>query len=82
MIEIIREAFERETATTFGVTSKETVARYTTGGNKGQYKNPNVEDHWQTFQEGWEAAVKHLKNKKNESFSDIMAVSGDFDPRN
>jgi len=74
---IIREAFEKVSASSFGTTS-DIIKK----NSKGEYKNPNVEDHWQTFQEGWEAAIEHLKNKKNESFSDIMAVSGDFDPRN
>ena len=81
----IREAFEKVTASTFGVTSKETVARYTSGANAGQYKNPTVEDHWQTFQEGWEEAVNFIKNKEtschSDKYSDTIST-GKKDPRN
>lgn len=51
--------------------------RYSTG----EYVTPVIEDHWQTFQEGWEAAIDFLKKKTNPDFSDIVSDGG-FDPRN
>jgi hypothetical protein len=47
----------------------------------GEYVSDSLEDHWQTFQEGWEEAVKYLKNKDNDSYSDIKSTGG-MDPRN
>mgnify|MGYP003351581964 CR=1 FL=1 len=75
MSKIIREAFEKESAPSFGTTS-EIIKK----NSKGEYKNPTVEDHWQTFQEGWEAAINHLKNKKGGGYSDIVSDGG-MDPR-
>ena len=81
----IREAFEKVTASSFGVEMKGTVLRYTSGDNVGQYKNPTVEDHWQTFQEGWEEAVNFIKNKEtschSDKYSDTIST-GKRDPRN
>lgn len=48
----IREAFERITAPAFG-----REFEYRKKGN-GEYANGALEDHWQTFQEGWEAAIE------------------------
>lgn len=48
----IREAFERITAPAFG-----REFEYRKNGN-GEYENGSLEDHWQTFQEGWEAAIE------------------------
>jgi hypothetical protein len=56
----IRELFEKVTAPSFGLSvlsfdgSKEIYPRLP----NGEYSNPTVEDHWQTFQEGFECAVK------------------------
>jgi hypothetical protein len=50
----IREAFERITAPNFrDVDGKFSCQR----NSHGEYVNPGLEDHWQTFQEGWEAAI-------------------------
>lgn len=46
----IREAFERITAPAFC----KTIARTP----DGEYFDSGLEDHWQTFQEGWEAATE------------------------
>jgi hypothetical protein len=50
----IREAFERITVPTFGLENAIYLRRKT----DGSYVNPKLEDHWQTFQEGWEAAIE------------------------
>jgi hypothetical protein len=76
MTNIIREAFENESAAAFGIASN-MMQKYPSG----EYKNPTVEDHWQTFQEGWKAAVEHLKGKTNSSYSDLTS-NGGMDPRN
>lgn len=47
----------------------------------GEYVSDALEDHWQTFQEGWEEAIKHLKNKQNHQYSDLVSTGGQ-DPRN
>lgn len=50
----IREAFERICVPAFKSDS------YGTGARKlnGEYAMATLEDHWQTFQEGWEAATE------------------------
>ena len=53
----IREIFEQVTLVNF---SREEVD--TTRLVNGQYRNPIIEDHWQTFQEGWEEGIKWFKN--------------------
>lgn len=47
---------------------------------KGEYVSDTLEDHWQTFQEGWEEAVKYLKNKNDPGYTDIVS-NGGMDPR-
>lgn len=70
----IREVFEKVTAPSFGCELAPPRK------NKGVYDNPILEDHWQTFQEGWEEAIKHLKNKSNSCYTDIVGDGG-MDPR-
>ena len=70
----IRQAFETVSAPSFG--HELTFPK----NKKGEYVNPILEDHWQTFQEGWEAAVEHIKQKHNPEFSDIVSDGG-WDPR-
>lgn len=70
----IREAFEKVTAPTFGCQLAPPIK------NKGVYSNPILEDHWQTFQEGWEEAIKYLTNKNNPCYSDLISGGG-IDPR-
>lgn len=50
----IREAFEKVSAPNFG-TDRFTFQR----NSVGEYFHPVLEDHWQTFQEGWEEAIKY-----------------------
>ena len=52
----IREAFERISAPAFG-----REFEYRKKSN-GEYENGALEDHWQTFQEGWEAAIEDVSN--------------------
>lgn len=50
----IREAFERITAPAFVFDPNTRPARKP----NGEYIKTLLEDHWQTFQEGWEAAIE------------------------
>ena len=52
----IREAFEKISAPNFGFGHELTFPR----NEKGEYINPTLEDHWQTFQEGWECAIENM----------------------
>lgn len=72
----IRQAFEQECYPSFGVTSGHSLRRKPSG----EYVSDTLEDHWQTFQEGWEAAVAHLKQKTNVNHTDV-ASDGGLDPR-
>ena len=66
MNQIIREAFEAHTLPNFR--------------NDESYDD-TIEDHWQTFQEGWESAIKFLKEKENNNYTDIISTGG-YDERN
>lgn len=73
----IRKAFEKICVPSFGLNAFRSNI-------DGEYTNPTMEDHWQTFQEGWESAILSLKNKKNQEFSDIFSdivSTGRRDPR-
>jgi len=67
MKDIMREAFERDCFPNFVNIS--TLER----NSKGEYVSSTLEDHWQTFMEGWDAAIEHLKNKHNPSYTDIIS---------
>lgn len=73
----IREAFEKVCYPSFGVTSGYSLRLKP----NGEYVSDSLEDHWQTFQEGWECALNHLKTKTNPDYSDIVSDGG-MDPRN
>lgn len=74
----IREAFERVSAPSFG--HELTFPK----NSRGEYVNPTLEDHWQTFQEGWESAVKYVKHRstspRTDKYTDLVSDGG-FDPR-
>lgn len=72
----IRKAFEEVCAPNFSVGYLDLSKN-----KKGEYLNGVLEDHWQTFQEGWECALNHLKNKNNPCYTDIIS-DGRMDPRN
>ena len=40
----------------------------------GEYHNPAIEDHWQTFQEGTEIALEECLKYIDDSFGDIDYV--------
>lgn len=76
MNDAARKAFEEVSAPNFGWGGNPSLRR----NKDGTYVDHQLEDHWQTFQEGWEEAVKYLKDKENESFSDMLSDGG-YDPR-
>ena len=73
----IREAFEAVTYSSFGGTGGHGLRRRL---DTGAYVSDMLEDHWQTFQEGWEEAIKYLQNKSNSCYTDIVS-DGEMDPR-
>jgi hypothetical protein len=74
MKQLIREAFETYTLPNFRDSK---VVFF-----NGEYNNDTVQEHWETFQEGWESAVKVLQaNKINSDYTDILSTGG-YDPRN
>jgi hypothetical protein len=76
MSDPMRDLFENMVYPSFGVTSGHSLRRKP----NGEYVSDALEDHWQTFQEGWECAIEYLKIKDNEQYSDIMSDGG-MDPR-
>lgn len=76
MNDVIRRAFETVCVPNFTISNRIDFSR----NDRGEYTNPLFEDHWQTFQEGWEEAVKHLKNRSNSDYTDIVSTGG-MDPR-
>jgi hypothetical protein len=73
----IRKAFEETTSVNFHDNSVKLIRN-----ERDEYINPTLEDHWQTFQEGWECAIAFIKevNEMN-TYTDIKS-DGDLDPRN
>ena len=61
MTDQIRKAFEKVTYLSLRATGHGLNRRQ----DNGQYVSDTLEDHWQTFQEGWEEAIKCLQNKDN-----------------
>lgn len=59
---VIREKFEAVTLPAFGIQDGSPV------NENGEYKAP-IEDHWNTFQEGWEEAVKECLRFFNEDYT-------------
>ena len=54
VLELIRQEFEAISAPAFG---REFEYRKK---DNGEYENGALEDHWQTFQEGWAAAMNQI----------------------
>jgi len=85
MNDIIREKFEDITLRSFAgddgcVYDYQNEKRIWSRKPNGEYVSGNVEDHWQTFQEGWLAAIEYLTNKTNSCYSDLVSDGG-MDPR-
>lgn len=55
----VRKAFESVCVPNFGFKENGIDRRL----DNGQYLNNVIEDHWQTFQEGWECAIEFGKTK-------------------
>jgi hypothetical protein len=72
----VRQAFETVCYPNFGVSSGHSLRRKPSG----EYVSDSLEDHWQTFQEGWEEAMNYLKNKDNPNYTDVVSDGG-RDPR-
>lgn len=66
-----REFFEKITCPNFG------IYEVTKRKKNGEYLSDIVEDHWQTFQEGWDCAIEYLKNKtvstNSDKYTDIVS---------
>lgn len=75
MKDIIREAFETVCFPNFGLLNSGLERDH-----QGIYYNHTVEDHWQTFQEGWDSAIEYLKNKESVGYKDTIS-NGGYDPR-
>ncbi len=80
MIDPMREAFETITYSTLNIAGSCTGHGLRRKLN-GEYVSDLLEDHWNTFQEGWEEAVKYLQNNQNDNYTDIVS-NGGMDPRN
>jgi hypothetical protein len=74
---IIRKYFEETAAEHFPYSDVKLIRN-----EDDEYINPTIEDHWQTFQEGWECAILFIKevNEMN-TYTDIKSDGG-MDPRN
>lgn len=59
-ITIIRAAFERTTAPCFVYGVQDHPLR----NAAGYYVSPVLEDHWNTFQEGWMEALNYVNHNK------------------
>ncbi len=75
----MREAFENVTYLSLQCAGSPTAHGLRRKPN-GEYVSDALEDHWQTFQEGWEEAIRHLTAKANASYTDIVSTGG-VDPR-
>jgi hemerythrin-like domain-containing protein len=60
----VRQAFESRCYPSFDGTGAYKLRR---NHQTGEYLNPVLEDHWNTFQEGWECAEEYLARQKVES---------------
>jgi hypothetical protein len=80
MTDPIRKAFEEVTYLTLNIAGTSTGHGLRRKIDTGEYVSDLLEDHWNTFQEGWEEAIKYLQNKNNPCYSDIIGDGG-MDPR-
>jgi hypothetical protein len=68
MTDLVREIFETTTAELLGIPNYSKECIYDFKAKKkvwvrkpnGEYLSTVLEDHWQTFQEGWDAALEYL----------------------
>jgi len=79
MNNLMKKAFEEITYPTLNIAGSHTGHGLRRKEN-GEYVSDLLEDHWNTFQEGWEAALEMLKQKTNNQYSDVVSDGG-MDPR-
>ena len=74
----VREAFESITYLTLNIAGSCTGHGLRRKPN-GEYVSDLLEDHWNTFQEGWEEAIKYIAETKaywNVRYNDPTGSSG------
>lgn len=72
MTDLVRAIFEATTAELLGIPNYSKECTYDFQAKKkvwvrkpnGEYESAVLQDHWLTFQEGWEAAVEYLTRKE------------------
>lgn len=72
MTDLVREIFETTTAELLGIPNYSKECTYDFKAKKkvwvrkpnGEYLSAVLQDHWLTYQEGWEAAVEYLTRKE------------------
>lgn len=73
----VRKMFEEVCYPNFSVGGNPSLARKV----NGEYASDVLEDHWQTFQEGWECAINSIKRgHDDDEYSDLVSDGG-LDPR-
>jgi hypothetical protein len=80
MIDTIRKSFEKITYPTLSFVGTDLHSGLARKLDTGEYVSVLLEDHWQTFQEGWEEAIKWLQSKDNPCYTDVIS-NGGMDPR-
>jgi hypothetical protein len=80
MTDPIRKAFEEVTYPSLQLVGIRTAHGLRRKLDTGEYVSDLLEDHWNSFQEGWEEAIKWLQNKDNSDYTDVISDGG-MDPR-
>jgi len=70
----IRQLFEKHTVPSFGPFDGNIVYN-----ERGEYLNPAIEDHWQTFQEAVEVAVKECVSVCNQIYFERYPEAESFE---
>jgi hypothetical protein len=65
-MESMRKAFEEVTYPTLQLAGTYTAHGLRRRHDTGEYVSDMLEDHWQTFQEGWEAGIEYFKKSLSE----------------
>ncbi len=65
-MESMRKAFEEVTYPTLQLAGTYTAHGLRRRQDTGEYVSDILEDHWQTFQEGWEAGIEYFKKSLSE----------------
>ena len=81
-VDPMRHAFETITYSSLNIAGSPTAHGLRRKPN-GEYVSDALEDHWNTFQEGWEEAIKFIVDGNNNwyvRYSDVISDGG-MDPR-